>query len=101
MIVLKILKKYCSGSHPSAQMNLDTTFKCGDFLLAVMTLKHPIFVHSHDQTQHPGIVAAIATITTKPLDDYKYIASQLTTCGVKTLTYITDGETAMEAGRLI
>ena len=96
---INMLKKYCKGTNPSAQCGIDMTYKCGDFFCTLFAFAHPVFVHATNRKKHPGIIAAIATTTTRDYHDYHYIASQLNQCGIKSLTYITDGELAMEKGK--
>ena len=57
-----------------------------------------MFVYEKNTKKHPSTLAALMTSTTKQTADYNFLATSLKDFGVKTLTYGTDGECALEQG---
>lgn len=95
---LKWVKRFCTGTQPSAVAGIDMTYKLGPFYLTTMTLPNPVFVLKSDDQKHPTTLAAIMTSTTKEKQDYEYMARCLKTEGVTSLAFGMDGECAMELG---
>lgn len=94
---LRWIKKFCSPSSKTAvPAGIDMTYKCGPFYVTTVTVEHPLFIYRDRQDHHPGILLSIMTSATKEESDYEYMATQLSTSGVKNLIYGTDGEVAME-----
>jgi hypothetical protein len=96
---LNMVKMYCStSSSHKAQLAIDMTYKVGPFYTTCMSMAHPAFVFKNHLSRHPSIFIGMMTSTTRTLQDYTYLASQLKKNGVKNLTYGTDGEVALEKG---
>lgn len=95
---VKWVKRFCTGTQPSAVAGIDMTYKLGPFYLTTMTLPNPVFVLKSDDQKHPTTLAAIMTSTTKEKQDYEYMARCLKTEGVTSLAFGMDGECAMELG---
>ncbi|KAJ7385956.1 hypothetical protein OS493_012285 [Desmophyllum pertusum] len=55
-----------------------------------------MFVYRNKPTKHPTTLAAMMTSVTKEREDYEYLAGSLFRKGIKSLTYGTDGELALE-----
>ena len=92
------IKTYCSGENSKAPLGIDMTYKAGPFYLTLLTMAHPMFVFRKNTSKHPTILVGMMTSCTRDVHDYEYFASNLKKHGVKTLTYGTDGELAMEKG---
>ena len=90
------VKKYCSGDTPKSQVGIDMTYNMGPFYVTTLTFPHPMFVYRNKPTKHPTTLAAMMTSVTKEREDYEYLAGSLFRKGIKSLTYGTDGELALE-----
>ena len=90
------IKTYCGGEKPKTPMGMDMTYKVGPFYLMLLTIAHPMFVFWNNRSKHPTILVGMMTSCTRDVHDYEYLASNLKKHGIKTLTYGTDGELAME-----
>ena len=55
-----------------------------------------MFVYRNKPDKHPITLAAMMTSVTKEREDYEYLASSLYRKGIRSLTYGTDGEFALE-----
>ena len=95
---LAMVKQFCSASKPSAVLEIDMTYKCGNFYVTVFAL--PLFVWSStsgESEKHPAIVVAIGISYKKEFDDYMFFSDKLKSyCKIETLVYGTDGEPARE-----
>ena len=68
----------------------------GPFYVTTLTFPHPMFVYRNQPNKHPTTLAAMMTSVTKEREDYEYLAGSLFRKGIKSLTYGTDGEQAIE-----
>ena len=90
------VKTYCSGDRPKSQIGIDMTYNMGPFYVTTLTFPHPMFVYRNKPSKHPTTLAAMMTSVTKEREDYEYLAGSLFRKGIKSLTYGTDGEQALE-----
>ena len=92
------IKTYCPGYRPKSQIGIDMTYNVGRFYVTTLAFPHPMFVYRNKPDRHPTVLAAMMTSITKDTEDYEYLAAFLSRKGVKSLTYGTDGELALEQG---
>lgn len=92
------MRHFCTGHKPKAVAGIDMTYKLGPFYLTTVTFPNPIFAHKNDASKHPTTLGAIMTSVTKEEGDYDYLGRCLQARGVRSLTFGTDGECAMEKG---
>ena len=93
------IQSFCSpDSQNKSQLGIDMTYKVGPFYTTCLSFVHPYFVHRNNTEQHPTIFAGMMTSTGRQEQDYRYLATQLKSCGIKHLIYGTDGELALEMG---
>ena len=90
------IKKFCSGPYPKAQLQIDMTYHNGMFYATTADFLNPVFVYASNEKKHPTTVGALMTSTTKEEADYAYLAESMKKTGITTLTYVTDGEVALE-----
>lgn len=92
------IKRYCSGEKPKSQTGIDMTYNMGPFYVTTLTFPHPMFVYRNKPDKHPITLAAMMTSVTKEREDYENLASSLYRKGIRSLTYGTDGEFALDQG---
>ena len=95
---LNWIRAFCNGQFPLSQVGVDTTYNIGPFYLTAMTFPHPMFVLKKSPQKHPTIFLGMSTSASRDVADYHFLASSLQKFKIKTLTYGTDGEIALEQG---
>ena len=74
------------------------TYQNGPFYVTTVVMENSMFAYANKPNKHPSTLAAFMTSTTKERNDYEFFGKSLSDFGIKTLTYATDGECAMETG---
>ena len=92
------LKEFCSAEKTSSVAGIDVTYHNGPFYCTSINIENPMFLYANDQSKHPTTTCAIMTSVTKTTIDYFYMAQQCKKFGIKSLSYITDRELALETG---
>ena len=87
-----------TGKKPKSQVGIDMTYNDGAYYVTALTFPHPMSVYRENPKKHSTIFLGMATSASRDTEDYEYLASNLRQRGVKTLTYGTDGERALEQG---
>ena len=92
------VKSFCSTENPKTVMEIDMTYKMGPYFTTPMTFAHPMFVYKNNRDKHVSIFAGMMTSETRERDDYRYMASNLQSFGIKSLVYGSDSELALQLG---
>ena len=93
------IKRFCHPrSHPAAVAGVDMTYQLGPFYLTTVTFPNPMFVYKNNVNKHSTTLGAAMTSVFKETRDYEYLAKSLKSEGIESLTYGTDGESALEKG---
>lgn len=97
-IHLSWIKRFCTVKNAKSRLHVDMTYKRGSYYTTVMSMPNPLFVYKDHPERNVSSIVCMSTSVSRDADDYKYMATNLQSFGVKSLIYVTDRELALEKG---